>query len=176
MGESIAGDAVSGYVGRVKGDAKVIELLNEVLTGELTAVNQYWLHGRMCENWGYERLWKKLRHESIEEMQHADELTARILYLEGVPNLQRYGKLTIGETVEEQLELDLKLEYAALERLNRGIAMCREVGDNGSRALLEKILVSEEDHVDWIEAQRDQIAQMGLPNYLAQQVKADEEG
>ncbi|MGF1510022.1 MAG: bacterioferritin [Myxococcota bacterium] len=160
----------------MKGDAKVIELLNEVLTGELTAVNQYWLHGRMCENWGYERLWKKLRHESIEEMQHADELTARILYLEGVPNLQRYGKLTIGETVEEQLELDLKLEYAALERLNRGIAMCREVGDNGSRALLEKILVSEEDHVDWIEAQRDQIAQMGLPNYLAQQVKADEEG
>jgi bacterioferritin len=159
----------------VKGDPQIIDLLNEVLTGELTAVNQYWLHGRMCENWGYQRLWKKLRHESIEEMQHADELTARILYLEGVPNLQRYGKLTIGETVEEQLALDLKLEHVALERLTRGVALCLEKGDHGSRSLLEKILVAEEEHVDWIEAQQDQIKQMGLQNYLSQQVKADED-
>lgn len=158
----------------MKGNQQIIDLLNEVLTGELTAVNQYWLHGRMCENWGYERLWKKQRHESIDEMQHADRLIARILYLEGIPNLQRYGKVNIGETVPEQMELDLKLEYEALERLNKGIALCQEVGDNGSRALLEEILVSEEHHVDWLEAQLDQIKQMGVENYLTQQVKADQ--
>ena len=158
----------------MKGDPEIIQLLNDCLTGELTAVNQYWLHGRMCENWGYERLWQKLRHESIDEMKHADELIARILYFDGHPNLQRYGQLTIGETVQEQLELDLKLEYAALERLNNGIELARSKNYHGTRALLEKILVSEEDHVDWIEAQLDQIKQIGLANYLAQQIKADE--
>jgi bacterioferritin len=158
----------------MKGHPQVIDLLNEVLTGELTAVNQYWLHGRMCENWGYERLWQKQRHESIDEMKHADELIARILYLEGVPNLQRYGKVNVGETVPEQMELDLKLEYEALERLNRGVTLCRDLGDSGSRALLDRILVSEEDHVDWLEKQLDQIKQLGVPHYLAQQVKADD--
>lgn len=155
----------------MKGDPQIIDLLNDVLTAELTAVNQYWLHGRMCENWGYERLWKKYRHESIEEMQHADELIARVLYFDGVPNVQRYGKVNIGETVPEMFDLDLQVEFAAVDRLNKGIALCRDKGDNGSRALLEKILVAEEEHIDWLEAQKDQIAQMGLENFLTQQVK-----
>jgi len=157
----------------MKGDQQIIDLLNDVLTAELTAVNQYWLHGRMCENWGYERLWKKYRHESIEEMQHADELIARILYFDGIPNVQRYGKVNIGETVPEMYECDLQVEFAAVKRLNEGIALCRDKGDNASRALLEKILLAEEEHIDWLEAQKDQIAQMGLENYLTQQVKAD---
>jgi bacterioferritin len=155
----------------MKGDPQIIDLLNDVLTAELTAVNQYWLHGRMCENWGYERLWKKYRHESIEEMQHADELIARILYFDGIPNVQRYGKVNIGETVPEMFDLDLQVEFAAVDRLNKGIALCRDKGDNGSRALLEKILVAEEEHIDWLEAQKDQIAHMGLENFLTQQVK-----
>lgn len=158
----------------MKGDPQIIDLLNDVLTAELTAVNQYWLHGRMCENWGYERLWKKYRHESIEEMQHADELIARILYFEGIPNVQRYGKVNIGETVPEMFDLDLKVEFAAVDRLNQGIALCRDKADNGSRALLEKILVAEEEHIDWLEAQKDQIAQLGVQNYLSQQVKTEE--
>jgi len=158
----------------MKGDPKIIELLNDVLTAELTAVNQYWLHGRMCENWGYERLWRKYRTESIEEMQHADELIARILYFDGIPNVQRYGKVNIGETVPEMFDLDLQVEFAALERLNAGVAACRDGGDNGSRTLLEKILVAEEEHVDWLEGQKDQIQQIGLPNYLAQQVKPED--
>jgi bacterioferritin len=159
----------------MKGDPQIIEVLNDCLTGELTAVNQYWLHGRMCENWGYERLWKKLRHESIDEMKHADELIARILYFDGHPNLQRLSTLTIGQTVQEQLELDLQVEYKAVERLNAGIELARSKGDHGTRSLLEAILVSEEHHVDWLEAQLDQIKQMGIENYLALQVKADED-
>ena len=156
----------------MKGDPQIIDLLNDVLTAELTAVNQYLLHARMCENWGYERLWKKYRTESIEEMQHADELIARILYFDGIPNVQRYGKVNIGETVPEMFDLDLQVEFAAVDRLNKGIAVCRDKGDNGSRALLEKILVGEEEHIDWLEAQKDQIAQMGLENFLTQQVKS----
>lgn len=154
----------------MKGRQPVLEVLNDVLTAELTAVNQYWIHARMCENWGYLRLWKKIRAESIEEMQHADELVARILYLEGVPNLQRYGKIKVGETVKEQFELDLDLEKAALKRLNEGITLCREEGDNGSRTLLEKILVDEEEHTDWLETQLDLIKNLGETAYLAEQM------
>ncbi|MBK6683057.1 MAG: bacterioferritin [Deltaproteobacteria bacterium] len=155
----------------MKGSAKVIDLLNEVLTGELTAINQYFVHARMCQNWGYERLWHKIRAESIDEMKHADELIARILYLEGVPNLQKLGKITVGETVPEQLELDRKLEKAALKLLNDGLELCRNEGDGGSRALLEKILVDEEHHADWLESQLELIKQIGEANYLAQQIK-----
>lgn len=156
----------------MKGSAKVIDLLNEVLTGELTAINQYFVHARMCQNWGYERLWHKIRAESIDEMKHADELIARILYLEGVPNLQKLGKITVGETVPEQLELDRKLEKAALKLLNDGLELCRTEGDGGSRALLEKILVDEEHHADWLESQLELIKQIGEANYLAQQIKS----
>ena len=158
----------------MKGSQKVIDLLNEVLTGELTAINQYFIHAKMCQNWGYDRLYKKLYHESIDEMKHADRLIERVLYLEGVPNLQRLNKINVGETVPEQLKVDLEIEKVALERLNTGIALCRDEGDNGSRALLEEILVSEEEHVDWIEAQLDQIRQIGTENYLAIQVKKED--
>lgn len=151
-------------------DRAIIALLNEVLTGELTAINQYFCHAKMCANWGFTRLAHKIRHESIDEMKHAEALIDRVLYLGGVPNLQRIGKINIGETVAEQLEVDLALEHEALPRLNAGIAACRDAGDNGTRALLEDILRSEEEHVDWLEAQLDLIAQVGLQNYLAQQM------
>ena len=158
----------------MKGHDDIISLLNEVLTAELTAINQYFIHARMCENWGYERLWKKLREESIGEMRHADRLIARILYLEGVPNVQRLGKVNVGQTVPEQLRLDLDLERAAVTALNNGIERCRSLSDNGSRDLLEDILESEEKHANWIEAQMTLIAQAGEGNYLAQQIKDDE--
>jgi len=155
----------------MKGQPAVIDLLNAVLTAELTAINQYFVHAKMCENWGYMRLYERIRAESIDEMKHADELISRILFLEGVPNLQRLGKVNVGQNVKEQLELDLALEYEAIPRLNEGIRLCRELGDSGSEALLVKILTSEEEHADWIEAQLEQISQMGLPQYLAQQVR-----
>jgi len=158
----------------MKGDAKVIDFLNEVLTNELTSVNQYFLHARICENWGYERLWKKIRAESIDEMKHADELIERILYLEGMPNVQRLGKVTIGETVPEQLKLDLEVEKSAIGVLNRGIELCRGLADNGSAELLEHVLEGEEEHANWLEAQLVLIDQVGLQNYLAQQVKEEE--
>ena len=152
-------------------DKKIIELLNEVLTAELTAINQYFVHGEMCENWGYQRLHEKVRKHSIGEMKHAEELIERILFLEGIPNVQRLGKITIGETVPEQLKLDLALEQDAIERLNRGIDACRKGGDEGSRQLLDEILESEEEHIDWIEAQISLIEQVGEANYLAQQIR-----
>ena len=154
----------------MKGHPDVIDLLNEVLTAELTAVNQYWLHGRMCANWGYRRLAEKIRHESIDEMKHANEIIDRILFLEGLPNLQRLGKVNIGETVREQLEVDLALELEALPRLNRGIELTRGLGDNATRDLLERILVSEEEHVDWLEQQLHLVKELGEPHYLAQQL------
>jgi bacterioferritin len=129
----------------------------------------------MCENWGYERLWKKVREESIGEMRHADRLIARILYLEGVPNVQRLGKVNVGQTVPEQLRLDLDLERAAVTALNSGIERCRSLSDNGSRELLEDVLVSEEEHINWIEAQLELIRQAGEGNYLAQQIKEKDE-
>jgi len=157
----------------MKGDAKVIAVLNDVLANELTAINQYFLHARLCENWGYERLWKKVRAESIDEMQHADRVIQRILYLEGHPNLQKLGKLEIGETVLEQLQSDLALEKRAIPVLNAGVELCRVKGDNGTAELLEEILVDEEEHADWLEAQLTLVEQVGVQNYLAQQVKAE---
>lgn len=158
----------------MKGKDKVIDLLNEVLTNELTAINQYFLHARMCENWGYERLWHEIRHESIDEMKHADEVIERVLYLEGLPNVQRLGKVNVGQTVEEQLRLDLALEQQAIPVLNRGIELCRAEGDNGSAELLEDILEDEEEHANWLEAQLTLIAQAGLQNYLAEQIRQRE--
>ena len=156
----------------MKGNPDVINLLNTVLTGELTAVNQYFLHAKMCENWGYNRLAEHVRKESIDEMKHADKLIERILFLEGVPNVQRLGKINIGQKVAEQLKLDLAVEMEAIPRLNDGIKLCRDIGDNGTEDLLTHILTSEEAHIDWLEAQLSQIAQMGEANYLAQQVKS----
>ena len=155
----------------MQGSARVIELLNEVLTGELTAVNQYFVHAKMCDNGGYERLAKHHRDESIGEMKDADELIERILYLEGVPNLQRLGTVMVGEDVAEQMRLDLVLERAAIERLNTGIATCTAEGDNGSRDLLEEILEGEESHADWLETQLSLIDQLGIAHYLAHQVR-----
>lgn len=157
----------------MKGNDQVIDILNEVLTGELTAVNQYFIHAKMCGNWGYQRLHKLIRAESIDEMRHAEQLIDRVLYLDGVPNLQRYWKVQVGQTVKEQLNADLDVEKKAIELLNRGIELCRSHADHGSRELLEKILVAEEEHADWLEAQLTLIAQVGEPNYLAQQIKPE---
>lgn len=157
----------------MKGHEQVIHLLNDVLTAELTAINQYWIHARMCENWGYERLWKKIREESLGDMRHADRLVERILYLEGIPNLQRLGKVNVGQTVKEQLQLDLEVEKAAVNALNAGIETARSLGDNGTRELFESILQGEEEHANWIEAQLTLIEQVGEGNYLAQQITSD---
>ena len=155
----------------MKGNEEVLMLLNQLLTNELTAINQYFIHAKMLENWGYERLGAKLREESIDEMRHADIVIGRILFLEGVPNLQRYHKLKVGETVKEQLESDLQLEYAAIAFLNQGIAAARAAGDNATEDMMVKILVSEEGHTDWIETQLELIRQLGEQNYLTQQIK-----
>lgn len=155
----------------MKGNEEVLTLLNQLLTNELTAINQYFIHAKLCENWGYDRLAAKIREESIDEMRHADQVITRILFLEGVPNLQRYHKLRVGETVKEQLESDRELEYAAIAFLNQGIKAARDVGDNGTEDLMTKILVSEEEHTDWIETQLELIRQVGEQNYLAQQIK-----
>jgi bacterioferritin len=154
----------------MQGHEDIIELLNEVLTAELTAVNQYFLDAKMFDNWGYERLGAKFREESIDEMKDADELIERILYLDGLPNLQRLGTVRVGETATEKLELALDLEKVAIDRLNRGIALCVTHADNGSRELLEKILIGEEGHADWLESQLELIRQLGEPHYLAQQI------
>jgi len=154
----------------MQGQADAIELLNEVLTAELTAVNQYFLDAKMFDNWGFERLGAKFREESIDEMKDADELIERILYLDGLPNLQRLGTVRVGETATEKLELALDLEKVAIDRLNRGIALCVTNADNGSRELLEKILVGEEGHADWLESQLELIRQLGEAHYLAQQI------
>jgi bacterioferritin len=154
----------------MKGRPEIIDALNEILTGELTAVNQYFVHARMCENWGYKKLWEHVRAESIDEMKHADILIERVLYLEGIPNVQRLGKINIGQTVPEQLKLDLEVERVAVTKLNSSIELCRSLGDNGSRHLLEEILKSEEEHVNWLEAQLSLIEQVGEGQYLAQQI------
>ncbi len=157
----------------MKGDPKVIDLLNEVLTGELTTINQYFLHSRMCRNWGYERLAHKIYVESIDEMKHADRLIERVLFLDGLPNVQRLNKVAIGTTVPEILKNDLAAEMIAVPLLNRGVQTCRDLGDNGSEHLLKDILVSEEEHVDWLEAQLELIKQVGDAQYLAQQIKKE---
>src|SRR6185295_14103018 len=155
----------------MKGNTKLIEALNEILSGELTAINQYFIHAKMCENWGYKRLAEVTRKESIGEMKHADELIERILFLEGVPNMQRLAKVKVGETAPEQFRLDHGLEVEAVARLNKAIALAVEVADNGTRELLEKVLVSEEHHIDWLEAQMELLKQVGEQNYLAQQIR-----
>ena len=154
----------------MRGDPEVIEALNEVLTAELTAINQYFIHHKMCENWGYQRLAKKKKEESIEEMKHADEVIERILYFDGVPNMQRLSPVRVGENPIEQHKLDLAVETDAIDRLNRCIALCREKGDNGSRELLESILDGEEESADWLEAQLHIVDEIGAERYLAEQI------
>ena len=154
----------------MKGDPKVIAVLNQVLKAELTAINQYFLHAEMCVNWGYQRMGKLVKKESIEEMQHAEILMERILYLDGTPNMSDYFKINIGQTLKAQIQNDLNLEYEAVKRLNAGIETCVKASDNGSRELLEKILTDEEHHIDWLEAQLHAIDEMGIENYLAQQL------
>ena len=156
-------------------DQRVVDLLNEVLTAELTSINQYFVHAEMSDNWGYEHRYDRLRSESMSEMKHAEKLIERVLYLEGVPNVQRLGKIVIGETVLEQLKSDLALEKDAVARLNPGIELCRSAGDNGSRLLLEEILESEEEHINWLEAQLALVEQVGEQNYLAEQIRTKDE-
>ena len=141
-----------------------------MLTDELTAINQYFIHAKMSANWGYDRRAEYVRNESIDEMKHAERIIERILYFDGTPNMQRLFPVRVGESVAEQLELDLAVEYEAVPRLNRGIALSVEVGDNGTRDLLEEILVAEEEHVDWLETQLETIRQIGIELYLAQQL------
>jgi bacterioferritin len=150
--------------------APIIELLNDLLTAELTAVNQYFGHAKMQENWGYQRLAERSRNESIDEMRHADELIERILYFEAIPNLQRLGSVRLGEDPVEQLRLDLELERDALGRFNRGIALAVEHGDNGTRHLLEEMVRSEEDHIDWLETQLGLAESLGEQLYLSEQL------
>ncbi len=158
----------------MKGDEQVIQLLNETLKNELTAINQYWLHYRMLDNWGVKRLADYERHESIDEMKHADTLAERILFLEGLPNFQMLGRLRIGETVEEVLRADLELEHEAVAQLKGAIAHCETVRDYTSREIFERILESEEGHVDFLETQFEMIERMGLQNYIQLQSKPAE--
>jgi bacterioferritin len=159
----------------MKGDDQVIQLLNETLKNELTAINQYWLHYRMLDNWGVKRLADYERHESIDEMKHADTLAERILFLDGLPNFQMLGRLRIGETVEEVLRADLELEQEAVGQLRGAIAHCETVRDYVSREIFERILESEEEHIDFLETQFDMIERMGLHNYIQLQSKPAEE-
>lgn len=158
----------------MKGDPKVIDYLQEVLTGELTAINQYFLHAEMMENWGYKRLAAKTRKESIEEMQHAEKLIERMLYLDGSPNMKNLFQVRIGQNVKDQIQNDLQVEYEAVPRLNKAINAAVEAGDNGSRDLFESILKDEEEHVDHLEAQLYLIQEMGYENYLAQHIHKDD--
>jgi len=156
----------------MKGDAKVIEHLNKLLSNELVAINQYFLHAKMYKNWGFGELAEHEYHESIDEMKHADKLTDRILFLEGLPNYQYLGKLRIGETVPEMLQCDLDLERDAIPALKEGIAHCESVRDYVSRELMVEILESEEEHIDWLETQLELIKSLGLQNYLQSKMKS----
>jgi bacterioferritin len=157
----------------MKGNPDVIELLNEVLTSELTAINQYYVHYKMLQNWGYARLAQVKRQESIEEMQHADKVIERILYLDGIPNMQRLSPVKVGEDPIEMHEVDLELERSAVDRLNRGIAIATQAADNGTRALLEHILREEEQAIDWLEAQLGMVKDVGKQAYLAQMISTE---
>lgn len=156
----------------MKGDPKIIDALNEVLTAELTAINMYFLAGRLFRHWGFDRLADYMRKESIDEMKHAEALIDRVLYLDGMPNLQRLGKVKIGENVLEQLKLDLEEEHLAIKRLNDFIELARSLGDHGTDELLRSILTSEEEHTDWLETQIDLIGKLGETAYLAEQLKS----
>jgi len=157
----------------MRGHEKVLAYLNEVLKAELTAINQYFLHAEMCDNWGYKRLGDHTKKESIDEMKHAELCIERILLLEGTPVMHELFPLKIGATVKDQIESDLALEVAAVARRNEAIKTAVETGDNGSRDLFEKILTDEEGHVDWLEAQLHMIREIGIENYLAQQMHED---
>lgn len=154
----------------MQGDPQIIDVLNEVLTGELTAINQYFLHSRICKNWGYKKLADYIYKESIDEMKHADALIERVLFLEGLPNVQRLSKVNVGMSVPEILKNDLGVEMVAVPLLKKGIRLCRDASDNGSQDLLLQILKAEEEHVDWLEAQLELIKQLGEQNYLSQQL------
>lgn len=154
----------------MKGNDKVIAKLNDLLADELTAVNQYFVHAEMCDNWGYDKLHDKIRERSIGEMKHAEKLIERIIFLDGIPIVTNLNSISIGGEVPAQLKNDWQAEETAIKKYNEGIRLATELGDNGSRELMESILRDEEDHIDWIEAQQDQIKQMGLPNYLVEQI------
>jgi bacterioferritin len=154
----------------MKADPQVLEVLSDVLAAELSAINQYFIHAKMCANWGYKKLASKKREESIEEMRDADAIMERILYFDGIPNMMRMNPVKVGEDPIEQHKVDLQLELDAIKRLNDGIAVCVAKGDNGTRELLAGILVSEEDHIDWLETQQETIRQIGIEAYLAQQM------
>jgi bacterioferritin len=154
----------------MQGDSGLLETLNDILTAELTAINQYFIHHKMCDNWGYSKLSAKKREESIEEMRHAEQVIARILFLDGIPNMQRLMPVRVGENAIEQHELDLKLELDAIQRLNAGIERAVACHDNGTRELLERILKDEESSVDWHEAQLHQVKELGKERYLAEQI------
>ncbi len=155
----------------MQGNPKVIAVLNEALKEELTAINQYFLHAEMCENWHYDKLGSFIKKQSIDEMKHAEVLIERILFLDSTPSLTEPMKLTVGRNVKEQIESDLKLEVDAVALYNRGIQIAREEGDNASRELLERLLKDEESHVDWLEAQMHQIHELGYERYLTQQIR-----
>jgi bacterioferritin len=154
----------------MKGDPQVIDALSDVLAAELTAINQYFLHAKMCENWGYKKLAHKKREESIEEMKDADVIMQRILYLEGVPNMMRLNPVKVGENPIEQHELDLALEIGAVDRLNKAIALCVAKSDNGTRELLERVLKGEEHSIDWLESQLHLVKEIGKERYLSEQI------
>jgi len=160
-----------GYRDSMRGDPEIITALNDILTGELTAINQYFVHYRMLENWGYGRLAKKKREESIEEMKHADRIIHRILYLDGVPNLQRLGPVKVGEEPIEMHKLDLDLEREAVARLNKAIDLCLQKSDAGTRDLVESVLREEEEAIDWLEAQLKIVSDIGRERYLAEQLR-----
>jgi len=157
----------------MKGNPKVIAALNEALKEELTAINQYFLHAEMCENWHYSKLGDYIKKQSIDEMKHAEALIERILFLDGTPNLTELMKLTVGRNVKEQIESDLKLEIEAVTLYNRSIQTARDEGDNASRELFERLLKDEEEHVDWLEAQLYQIGEIGYERYLSQQIREE---
>jgi bacterioferritin len=155
----------------MKGDPKLIKTLNSLLADELTAINQYMVHSEMCSNWGYERLHKKIEERAITEMRHAEHLIERLLFLEGRPIVSKLNDIHIGADVQAQLASDLQAEYTAVAEYNASVQMAIEANDGGTRELLEDILEDEEEHVDWLEAQRDQIEQMGIQNYLTEQLR-----
>lgn len=154
----------------MKADPQVLEVLSDVLAAELSAINQYFIHAKMCANWGYKKLASKKREESIEEMRDADAIMERILYFDGIPNMMRMNPVKVGENPIEQHELDLALEVSAVERLNKGIAVCVAKGDNGTRELLERILKGEEHAIDWLESQLHLIKEIGRERYLSEQI------
>ena len=159
----------------MKGDPQVIDVLNRALTVELTAINQYFCQAKMCLNWGFTKLGKKHYEESMGEMKHAEKLIDRILFLEGVPEIARYDVIRVGTDVKQQFENDLKLEMGGVQRYNETIALCNKVGDHGTRDLIEPILRESEEHVDWLETQLSLIKDIGLANYLTEQMGEDEE-